>query len=175
MRFDDYDDFRKRILTEISDGMRKYHLTYDQYGLMPESVGVIDASIVQRVMHLYALTPIVLEKSYEFFGIMPNRLSEAIAVGCLPIFVTDEPEQFKLRAKENYNATYSEILNDRRYTVTDNFPQMASNLLSEPEFVQELLSSLLSIANIDLAQFEKQIGAIIEHKAYGLTTEIYES
>jgi hypothetical protein len=173
MKFSDYDEHRKRILTNVAKSMRRFNLTYDQYGEIPGSVGIIDASITAKIMGMYALTPIVLEERYEYFGVMPNRLSEAVASGCLPIFVTDNVDLFRARADDNYSTTYSEIVGTPGL-ITNSFGDMAMTLLQNPLHVQDLVSKTLSIANIDLAKFEKQIGSIIEHKAYNLTTSIYE-
>jgi hypothetical protein len=136
-------------------------LTYDEYGDMPGSVGVVDASIVPKLMNMYAYTPVVLEKGYEYFGVLPNRVSEALASGCLPIFVVKDAKEFTRIAKQYYNATYAEMVSEQG-VVTQNFAKTCLQLSNNPKSVQELVERQLSLVNIDLAQFEKDLINLVE-------------
>lgn len=90
MHFCDYSDERKLLLTAIKEQLGDdMVLTGDMQGMTCNGEQV--ASIITDTKDVWQwycnakTTPVLLEPNYDLHGVMPNRVSEALACDCLPV------------------------------------------------------------------------------------------
>lgn len=99
MHFCDYSDKRKQQLVELRQYFGdKLVLTGDMSGMIVDGAEiestVTDTATVWQWYKHAKTTPVLLEPNYDQFGVMPNRVSEAIACRCMPILSTEDIQHY---------------------------------------------------------------------------------
>jgi hypothetical protein len=97
MHFCDYSDYRKNLLTMLKTDLGDdLVLSGDMSGMIVngeqiESIVTDTKDVLEWYRHVKT-TPVILEPNYEYFGVIPNRVAEAIQMLCLPVVITDNTE-----------------------------------------------------------------------------------
>lgn len=138
MHFKDYDKSRKSVLQSLQDAYGdRIVFTGDMEGLLRDGKQ-IDSIVTDTkdVSQWYApakVTPVVLEDKYAKFGVQPNRLSEALTNGCVPIVLASNGSSILYR---NWFMCVSSF---------DSLVKQIDELVSNEDYRQTILSKQLEI------------------------------
>jgi hypothetical protein len=100
MHFKDYSDYRKNDLIRLREYFgERLVLSGDMSGMIVNGQEVpsivTDTATVWQWYEHTKTTPVLLEQKYERYGVLPNRISESLVCGCLPIMHIEFIEHYK--------------------------------------------------------------------------------
>lgn len=169
MHYRDYDKHRTDMMYKLLSHIRyeqenKQTLQFfgDTSGLRHNGqdvkANVIDAKNLSAIYAQAKTTPVLLEATYVNFGIIPNRVAEAIANDCLPIIVdaydkwdeSDEARKLQLVMQSLAQTTY------KQFAVCEDYTYMSSMIKDDAGRYKQLVR-LHTVLNNDIRLFERQL------------------
>lgn len=99
MHFCDYSEQRKSELIALKTAFGdRLTLSGDMTDMIVDGKQVpsvvTDTAEVWQWYRSYRVTPVLLEPRYDYYGVMPNRVSEGIACRCIPVLLTADSNNF---------------------------------------------------------------------------------
>lgn len=155
MHFKDYSEKRQNELIDLKytfgDNMV---LTGDMSGMEVagkeiESI-VTDTNVVWQWYKNAKTTPVLLEPNYDKYGVMPNRVAEAISCRCMPVLLTANIENYANMADMSLPIVQSDV---EQLAIVLN--QYATQYAEQS--VQQHLNNLQTILGMYKTQFVVQL------------------
>lgn len=154
MHFKDYSTKRQDELRYLYEKLQdNLVLTGDMEGLDGVESIVTDTQVVMDWYKNAKTTPVLLEPAYDLFGVIPNRVAEAICMRCMPIIL--------------FSQGSAQPDNDIQFPYVETLPNLVEYIIRtvnqyDSNAIQGILDRLQVRLQVDRQEFVLQLKSLLQ-------------